>query len=41
MYFVTVAQVIVDNSMNNRVVGIHYTGPHAGEIIQGYAVAMR
>ncbi len=26
---------------NNRVVGFHFVGPNAGEITQGYAVAMR
>jgi pyruvate/2-oxoglutarate dehydrogenase complex dihydrolipoamide dehydrogenase (E3) component len=25
----------------NRVVGLHYLGPHAGEIMQGFAVAMK
>ena len=26
---------------NKRVVGFHYLGPHAGEITQGYAVAIK
>jgi thioredoxin reductase (NADPH) len=25
---------------NNRVIGLHYLGPNAGEVIQGYAVAV-
>ena len=24
-----------------KVYGLHYVGPHAGEVMQGYAVAMR
>jgi pyruvate/2-oxoglutarate dehydrogenase complex dihydrolipoamide dehydrogenase (E3) component len=34
-------QVIADKLSNNRILGIHYTGPNAGEVMQGYAVAMR
>jgi len=34
-------KMIVDKSENNKVVGLHYLGPNAGEVIQGYAVAMR
>ena len=25
----------------NKIVGLHYAGPNAGEIMQGFAVAMR
>ena len=34
------AKVIV-NLQNGKVVGIHFLGPHAGEVIQGFAVAMK
>lgn len=34
------AKVIVYN-VNDRVVGLHYLGPNAGEVTQGFAVAMR
>lgn len=34
------AKVIVNKQDNKRVVGIHYVGPNAGEIIQGFAVAL-
>lgn len=37
----TNVQVIADRLSNNRILGIHFTGPHAGEVMQGYAVAMR
>jgi thioredoxin reductase (NADPH) len=33
--------VCVREKDNDRVVGIHFLGPHAGEVIQGFAVAMR
>jgi len=33
-------KVIVDKS-DNKVLGIHYLGPNAGEITQGYGVAMK
>lgn len=40
------AKVIVRSEKNIKkkdrpVVGIHYTGPNAGEVIQGFAVAMQ
>lgn len=25
----------------DKVLGLHYAGPHAGEVMQGYAVAIR
>ena len=32
---------LITNKMDNeRVIGIHYLGPNAGEVIQGYAVAL-
>lgn len=34
-------KVIVDKSQDEKVVGIHYVGPHAGEVMQGYGVAMK
>lgn len=32
---------VIVNQANQKVLGIHYLGPNAGEIMQGYAVAMR
>ena len=34
-------KVIVDMSQGERVVGMHFLGPHAGEVMQGFAVAMK
>jgi thioredoxin reductase (NADPH) len=33
-------QVIVHKA-DDRVVGMHYLGPNAGEVIQGYGVALK
>merc|ERR1739848_688082 len=35
------AKLICLKDEDLRVVGFHYTGPSAGEVTQGYAVAMR
>lgn len=35
------AKTIVDKTDNNKVLGIHYLGPNAGEVMQGYGVAMK
>jgi len=35
------AKIIVDKGDNERVVGIHFLGPNAGETMQGYAVAIK
>jgi thioredoxin reductase (NADPH) len=35
------AKIIVDKTPNENVLGIHYVGPHAGEVMQGYGVAMK
>jgi thioredoxin reductase (NADPH) len=35
------AKVVVDKSSDDNVIGIHYVGPHAGEVMQGYGVAMK
>ncbi len=35
------AKLVVNKADNNRVVGFHYTGPHAGEVTQGFAVAIK
>jgi len=35
------AKLICDKDDNERVIGLHYLGPDAGEVVQGYAVAMR
>ncbi len=32
---------ICDKRRNNLVVGIHYIGPNAGEIMQGFALGMQ
>ena len=34
-------KVICNRSDNERIVGIHYLGPNAGEIMQGLAIAMK
>lgn len=35
------AKIICNSAENERVIGFHVVGPNAGEITQGYAVAMR
>lgn len=35
------AKVIVDKTPDEKVLGIHYVGPNAGEVMQGYGVAMK
>jgi len=35
------AKIIVHKADNNRVVGFHVLGPHAGEVTQGWAAAIR
>lgn len=35
------AKIIVDKTPKENVLGIHYVGPHAGEVMQGYGVAMK
>lgn len=34
-------KVIVDKNNNDRVLGIHFLGPSAGEVMQGYGTAMK
>lgn len=34
------AKAVVENS-SDKVLGLHYAGPNAGEIMQGFAVAMK
>lgn len=34
-------KLIVQKSQNEKVLGIHVLGPNAGEILQGFAVAMK
>ncbi len=34
------AKVVVNKSDNNKIVGLHFLGPHAGEVTQGFAVAI-
>jgi len=35
------AKVVVDKTENEKVLGIHYLGPNAGEVMQGYGVSMK
>jgi len=35
------SKVVTVINENYRVVGVHYVGPNAGEVIQGYAVAVK
>lgn len=37
----TYVKIICNKADEERIVGIHYTGPNAGEVMQGYAVAMK
>lgn len=34
------AKLICDKSQNDRVVGLHFMGPNAGEVVQGFAMAI-
>jgi hypothetical protein len=34
------AKLICDKSQNDRVVGLHFMGPNAGEVVQGFALAV-
>lgn len=34
------AKLICDKSQNDRVVGLHFLGPNAGEVVQGFALAI-
>jgi thioredoxin reductase (NADPH) len=34
-------KVIVDKSPQENVLGIHYVGPNAGEVMQGYGTSMK
>ena len=31
-------KLIVNSSDHERVIGLHYVGPNAGEVMQGYAI---
>ena len=35
------AKLVVDKTRNNQVIGFHYLGPNAGEITQGFALALK
>jgi len=35
------AKLVVDKSRNERIVGFHFVGPNAGEVTQGFALALR
>jgi pyruvate/2-oxoglutarate dehydrogenase complex dihydrolipoamide dehydrogenase (E3) component len=34
-------KVVVEKSSEERVLGIHFVGPNAGEVMQGYGVSMK
>lgn len=34
-------KVIVDKSNDDKVIGLHFLGPNAGEVVQGYGVALK
>ena len=34
------AKLICDKSQNDRVIGLHFMGPNAGEVVQGFALAV-
>jgi thioredoxin reductase (NADPH) len=40
-YHRSFAKVIVDKTSSENVLGIHYLGPNAGEVMQGYGAAMK
>lgn len=35
------AKIVVDKSEEENVLGIHYVGPNAGEVMQGYGISMK
>lgn len=35
------AKLVCDKTKNNRVIGFHYVGPNAGEVTQGFALAIK
>lgn len=35
------AKLVTDKSAGDRVIGLHFLGPNAGEVVQGFAVAMK
>lgn len=35
------AKLVCDKTQNNKVLGLHYIGPNAGEVLQGFALAVR
>jgi len=39
--FPAFAKILCDKNDNLKVLGLHYLGPNAGEVIQGYAVAVK
>ena len=34
------AKLVCDKSQNDRIVGLHFMGPNAGEVVQGFALAL-
>lgn len=35
------AKLVVNKAENNKVIGFHFVGPNAGEVTQGFAVAIK
>lgn len=35
------SKLVINKKDKDRVVGLHYLGPNAGEVTQGYAVAFK
>lgn len=35
------AKLVCNKADNERVIGFHYLGPHAGEVTQGFALGIR
>lgn len=35
------AKLICDKRANNKVIGLHFIGPNAGEVLQGFSLAIK
>lgn len=35
------AKLVVNKADNNRVIGLHFVGPNAGEVTQGFALGIK
>jgi hypothetical protein len=38
--FQCLAKLLVDKSQDERIVGLHFVGPQAGEVVQGFALGV-